>query len=175
MAKITLEKKEDIVKSITEEIKSDEFAAFVEYKGLTVADMAELRKNLRESGSRMTVLKLTLLKKALQAAGKDVDFSKLKSRQLALVLAREDIVSPSKALFEFAKANDKLVILSGLVEGSEVTAEQVNALAKLPSREQLLAKAFSSMQAPISNFVSVLHANLRNIVFVLKQIETNKG
>lgn len=175
MAKITLEAKKNIVGEITEKLKNDEFAAFVEYKGLTVADMAKLRKSLRESESYMTVLKLTLLKKALEKSGKEVDFANLKSKQLALVLSAEDIVAPSKTLYEFAKANDKLVILGGIVEGAEVTAEAINKLAKLPSREQLLAKALNSMQAPVYNFVSVLHANLRNIVFVLDQIKVSKS
>lgn len=167
------DQKKEIVKSLSESIKSSKSVVFSDYKGLKVKDMTGLRKELRKSKSDFRVFKKTLLKIALKEAGIELDTKKLEG-QVAVTISQADEVAPAKVIAAFAKKNENLKIVGGLLDLKEMSMEEMVALAKLPGKEELLAKLVGTLNAPISGFVNVLAGNLRGLVQVLKAIEERK-
>lgn len=165
--------KKELVKNLTESVKSSKSVVFSDYKGLKVKDMTVLRKELRKSESDFRVFKKTLLKIALKEAGIELDTKKLEG-QVAVTVSQADEVAPAKVIADFAKKNEGLKIVGGLLNLKEMSTEEMEALAKLPSKEELLAKLVGTLNAPISGFVNVLAGNLRGLVQVLKAIGDNK-
>ena len=92
----------------------------------------------------------------------------------AIVIEKDDPVSPAKIISEFAKKYDKLVIKGGLLDGKIIAKKEINAVAALPTKEVLIGKMLGSMNAPISNFVGVISAVTRNFVYVLNAIKKQK-
>lgn len=167
------EQKKELVKELSERIKTSKSVVFSDYKGLQVKDITLLRKELRKTESDFKVFKKTLLKIALQEAGVELDTKKLEG-QVAVSISQIDEVAPAKVIATFAKKNENLKIVGGLLNLKEMSVEEVGALAKLPSKEELLAKLVGTLNAPISGFVNVLAGNLRGLVQVLKAIGENK-
>jgi large subunit ribosomal protein L10 len=135
--------------------------------------MTELRDKLRDAGVDYKVVKNTLAK----IAANNSDLSEINDffrGPTAIAFGIEDVVSPAKILDEFAEDHEVLEIKGGYLNGQVISKEKVESLAKIPSREELLAKAFSSMKAPISGLVNVLSGNMRNLVSVLSQIKDQK-
>jgi large subunit ribosomal protein L10 len=164
---------QETVKSLSKKFKSMKGMILTEYHGLRVEELSELRSNLRAFNSEYTVVKNTLSKIALKEAG--IDAGSNFSGPIALVIENSDIVSPAKALMDFAKIHTKLKVKAGYLEGKFVDAAVVDQLSKLPSREVLIAKMLSSMNAPISGFVNVLAANIRGLVTVLDAISKKQA
>ena len=170
--------KQEIVASLKEELTSAKGAVLTTYKGLTVAQDTKLRRALREAGVSYHVVKNTLTTIAAKEAGFDGLVVHLNGTT-ALASSKEDAVAPAKVISEFIKKNKLgdagiLTMKVGLVEGRVIDASEVEALASLPSREVLLAKVLGSMQAPITNTVSVLQGVIRNAVYVLDAIRQQK-
>ncbi len=170
--------KQEIVASLKEELTSAKGAVLTTYKGLTVAQDTKLRRALREAGVSYHVVKNTLTTIAAKEAGFDGLVEHLNGTT-ALASSKEDAVAPAKVISEFIKKNKLgdagiLTMKVGLVEGRVIDASEVEALASLPSREVLLAKVLGSMQAPITNTVSVLQGVIRNAVYVLDAIRQQK-
>ena len=140
---------------------------------MTVPEIGELRGKLREKNARMQVLKKTLIKIALKNVDVNVDPDELDG-QVAIVYGGEDEIFSPKTLYEYSKDNEKLEILAGILDGKLIGADEVKNLAKLPSKEELLAKVVGSVKAPVSGFVNVLSGNLRNLVFALNAIKESK-
>jgi len=153
------------VKNLTEKFKSMKGLILTEYHGLTVDEISDLRSKLRPVKSEYAVVKNTLSKIALKAAG--IDAGSNFSGPTALVIETEDIVSPAKIVMDFAKAHAKLKVKAGFMEGKFVDAGVIAQLSSLPSKEVLIAKMLGSMNAPITGFVNVLAANIRGLVNVL--------
>jgi len=152
-----LKEKQEIVASVTEKLKSSACTVVTDYRGLTVADVTELRKQLREAGVEFQVLKNTLCRRATAQA----DFTELDvhlTGPTAIAFSKDDPVAPAKILNDFAKKNENLKIKGGIVEGKVVGYEQLRALADLPSREGLLSMLLSVLQAPIRNFALAVKA-----------------
>jgi large subunit ribosomal protein L10 len=161
---------QETVKGLAEKFKSMKGLILTEYHGLTVEEISELRSKLRSLNSEYTVVKNTLSKIALKEAGIGIDSVNNFSGPTALVIENEDVVSPAKVVMDFAKTHNKLKVRAGYMEGKFVDAAVVEQLSKLPSRNVLIAKMLSAMNAPLSGFVNVLVANIRGLVTVLDAI-----
>ena len=154
MAKVEL--KQPIVAEISELLNGAASAVAVDYRGLTVAQDTELRKQLREAGVTYKVYKNTLIRRAAEGT----DFAALDPHlegPTAIAVSKEDATAPARILAEFAKKADKLEIKAGVVEGTYYDAKGMQAISSIPSREVLLGRLFGSMKSPIANFARVLN------------------
>jgi len=147
----TIEAKKVRVEEITEKFTTAATAVVVDYRGLTVTQVTELRKQLREAGVEFKVYKNTMTRRATEAAGL-AGLNENLTGPNAIAFSTEDVVAPAKILNDFAKKNDKLEIKAGVIEGTIATADDIKALAELPSREGLLSMLLSVLQAPMRNF-----------------------
>ncbi len=172
---LTKEQKQKAVKELKENIAKQKSIVFVDFTGLGVSKMTELRKKMKADNCQFKVAKKTLIKITLKDINKEIS-EKIKTLkgEIALGFGYEDEAAPFKILGEFSKENKSVKILGGLIEsqkGEFLGMEQAVILSKLPSRQELLAKIAGSMNAPISNFVNVLQGNIRNLVYVLSAIK----
>ncbi|MFH1598000.1 MAG: 50S ribosomal protein L10 [Patescibacteria group bacterium] len=173
MAKTKQRKKEDI-KNLEAKFKEAKTIVFVDYKGLAVKEVEELRKNLRDNQIDYVVSKKSLANIAAEEAGyQDVDLKKLEG-QLAIGFGQQEVL-PAKLLYQFAVQHESLKLLAGLVDGKMVDQERITALAQLPTKEELLAKMVGSIKAPISGLLNVLQGNMRSLVYALKAIAESKS
>ncbi|HFC36123.1 MAG TPA: 50S ribosomal protein L10 [Candidatus Moranbacteria bacterium] len=170
---LTREKKEEIVKRLTEELKNSKVVVFTDYRGIKANDINKLKKDLKKEGTNLQVIKKNLIELSLQNAKINVSVKDMEG-QMAIVVSREDEVSPAKILTKFAKENENLKILGGILGEKELSEKDVKALAKLLSKEELRAKIVGSLKSPISGFVNTLSGNLRGLINVLKAIEEKK-
>jgi large subunit ribosomal protein L10 len=170
---VNREQKVEEVKFITERFENAKALIFADYRGLKVDEMTELRSKLRESGAQMKVVKNRLVKRVLKDKGLS-DLDEHFINPTAVASADEDPVAPAKVLVEFAKAHQALSLKAGFMDGGLLTKAQIEHLATLPSREELLARALSSMNAPATNFVGVLAALPRQLVTVIDAIRKKK-
>lgn len=170
-----LEKKQVAVEEFAEKIKASVAGVVVDYKGINVADDTRLRRELREAGIEYAVVKNSILRRACDKA----DFSGLNANFVgttAIAISKEDPVAAARILSKFSEASkDKLKIKAGFVEGRVLDKAEVDALAKLPSREELVAKVLYGLNAPISGFANVLNANLRGLAIVINAIAEKKA
>ena len=152
----TLESKKQVVSKISESFKGASTMVIVEYRGLTVADLSELRKSLKAVKASFNVYKNTLVQRASDELGYN-ELDQYLSGSNAYVLS-EDVVEGPKVLAKFAKKNENLVIKAGLVEGKVVDAAGVKAVATMPNREGLISMFLSCLQAPIRSFACTVKA-----------------
>ncbi|MGM7637240.1 50S ribosomal protein L10 [Bacillus sp. Hm123] len=146
-----IEQKKQLVTEIAEKFKNSATTVVVDYRGLTVGEVTELRKQLREAGVEFKVFKNTLTRRAAEMA----EISGLEDSLTgpsAIAFSAEDAIAPAKILNNFAKEHEALEIKAGVLEGNVVSVEEVKALAELPSREGLLSMLLSVLQAPMRNF-----------------------
>lgn len=151
------EEKVQAVADIATKLRESQTTVVVDYRGLTVAQVTDLRKQLREAGVEFKVLKNSLTR----LATKQVGLSELDQHLLgpnAIAFSANDLIAPAKILVDFAKKNDKLEVKGGVIEGKVVGAEQIKQLASLPSREGLLSMLLSVLQAPMRNFALAVKA-----------------
>ena len=154
MAKVEL--KQPIVAEISDLLNGAASAVAADYRGLTVAQDTELRKQLREAGVTYKVYKNTLIRRAAEGT----DFAALDPHlegPTAIAVSKDDATAPARILAEFAKKADKLEIKAGVVEGTYYDAKGMQAISSIPSREVLLGRLFGSMKSPISNLARVLN------------------
>ena len=153
MAKVEL--KQPIVDEIANSIKDAQAVVLVNYSGLTVEQDTILRKELREAGVQYKVYKNTMVKLAIAGT----EFESLKDElegPTAVVISKTDATAPARILSNFAKTADALELKCGVVEGTYYDAAGINAIASIPSRDELLSKLLGSMQSPITNFARVI-------------------
>ena len=154
MAKI--EMKKPVVEEISANIKDAQSVVLVDYRGLTVEQDTQLRKALREAGVSYKVYKNTMMNFAF----KGTDFEALAPHlegPSALAISTDDATAPARILAKFAKTAEALEIKGGVVEGTYYDAKGMQALASIPSREELLSKFLGSIQSPITNFARVIN------------------
>ena len=159
MAKVEL--KQPIVQEISEMINGAQSVVVVDYRGLTVAEDTQLRKQLREAGVSYKVYKNTLENRAVEGT----EFESLRDSlegPNAFAVSTEDATAPARVLAEFAKKAPNLEIKAGVVEGTFYDAEGMKAIASVPSREVLLSKLLGSIQSPITNLARVLNQIAEN-------------
>lgn len=154
MAKVEL--KAPIVEEISAGIKDAQSVVLVDYRGLTVEQDTQLRKNLREAGVTYKVYKNTFMTRAF----KDTEFEGLTQYlegPSAVAISSEDATAPARVLAEFAKTANQLEIKAGVVEGVVYDAKGIASIASIPSREVLISKLLGSLQSPITNFARVMN------------------
>ena len=168
-----LEEKKALVADLSQELSSAASGVLVDYKGITVDADTKLRRDLRASGVRYSVVKNSIMRFAARDAGLESMLEHL-SGTTALATS-DDLVAPAKVLSAYAKKNPKFVIKAGFVEGRMISSDEVQALAELPPKEILIARVLGGFNAPISGFANVLNANLRGLVVALNAIAEKKG
>nr|WP_060595378.1 50S ribosomal protein L10 [Bacillus pumilus] len=142
--------KKVVVDEITSKFKDSMSTVIVDYRGLSVSEVTELRKQLRDAGVEFKVYKNTLTRRAVE----QVELTGLNdflTGPNAIAFSNEDVIAPAKIINEFAKSHEALEIKAGVIEGNVATVEEVKALAELPSREGLLSMLLSVLQAPVRN------------------------
>ena len=150
-----LESKKAVVETLTGKIQEATSVVFVDYKGITVAQDTELRKQFREAGVDYSVVKNTLTNFAAQKAG--YDFSEVLNGTTAMASTTGDPIAPARIVCEFAKKNKNILsIKGGIVEGSVLSADQLNGFGELPSKNALVAQVLGTFLAPISSLACVL-------------------
>ncbi|WP_067487323.1 50S ribosomal protein L10 [Actinomadura hibisca] len=145
------------IAELKSEFESSNGAVLTEYRGLTVAQLKELRTNLGES-TRFAVVKNTLTKRAANEAGVDEQFGELLEGPSAIAFVKGDVVEAAKGLRDFAKANPLLVIKGGFIDGQSMDATEIGKLADLESREVLLAKLAGAMKGSMANAAALFNA-----------------
>ena len=152
-AKIDLKK--PVLEEISAQVEGAQCVLLVNYSGLTVAQDTQLRKELREAGVYYKVYKNTMMKRAFagtafESLTKDLDGTN------AIAISKDDATAPARIIAKFAKTTPKLEMVSGVVEGNYYDKAGMEALANVPSREELLGKLLGSIQSPITNFARVM-------------------
>ena len=173
MKEKTLRAKTQKVDEIKEKIEKAQSVVLVDYRGLNVSELTELRKKYREAGIEYKVYKNTMMRFAFKDSGLE-GFNEFLKGPSAIAFGYEDPVSSAKITAEFAKGNDKLEIKAGIVDGKIIDVEEVKNLAKLPSKEVLVAQALGGLNAPIQGFANVLSGTIRGLAVVLNAIAEEK-
>lgn len=153
---LNLQDKQAIVAEVVAEVAKAQSIVVAEYRGITVGDLTRLRKSAREKGVYLRVLKNTLARRAVEGTA----FAALAEQMTGPLIYgfSVDPIAAPKVLSDFAKSNDKLVLKAGSYDGLVLDKAGVQALANIPSREELLAKLLGVMQAPVSGFARLLAA-----------------
>ena len=157
-----LKQKEEAVNSLAAELKDASLVLLVDYRGITVEDATKLRKEVREANAEYKVIKNNIIKRALNANGEN-GLDSLLEGPTALITSKEDYLAPAKAIYNFAKNNDFYKIKGGIIEGKVMTAEEIITIAKLPSRQELLAK-----------LAGALLGNITKLAVALDQVRSQK-
>ncbi len=152
-----LEAKKAQVAALKEKFDGAVAGVVVDYKGITVADDTKLRKELREAGVDYVVAKNTLIKLAIAGTALEAMDDVLEGTT-AVATSKEDYVAAAKILAKFADKNDNFKIKSGFLDGEIISLEKIDSLAKLPSKEQLLASVCMVFQAPMASFARAIQA-----------------
>ncbi|MBN2298722.1 MAG: 50S ribosomal protein L10 [Deltaproteobacteria bacterium] len=167
------DEKHELVKQLHDELGESQAVFVTDYIGLNVEKITRLRKSIKSSGGSFRIVKNTLLRRAAQDTPAGI-IEKLFVGPTAIAMAKGDPLGVAKALVDFAKDNEQLDVQGGILGTQVLDLSAIQALAKMPSKEVLIAKMLGSMNAPVTNFVGVLAAMLRQIVYVLKAIENQK-
>ena len=169
----TKEQKSQEISALTQEIGNASNAFLIDFKGITVPQVTELRKQVRETKSGYIVVKNTLALIALKDSP-IVQMREQFSGPTAIAFNATDAVVLAKALTKFAKDVPAVQFKGALLNGQDVGADQIQAIANLPSREELVSKLLFVLQSPMRGLATVLQANIRNLAVVIDQIGKQK-
>ena len=151
----TIAKKQEQVNELAQELKEAKLVLLTDYRGINVTDVTKLRKDLREADAEYKVIKNNIVRRALEANGESA-LDEVLEGPVALVIGKEDYLAPSKVIYNFTKDHDFYKIKGGIVEGKVMTAEEIITLAKLPSRQELLAKLAGALLGNITKLAVAL-------------------
>ena len=157
MNKAIIAQKETLVNEVSEEMKNSASTIIVEYRGLTVEKITQLRRDLRKQDASMKVYKNSIISRAANLVG----YSELDNELTgpnAIVFSKTDSTGAAKLLTKYAKRNEELVVKGGIVEGKYVDAKEMKVVATLPNKEGMLSMLLGCLQAPIRNFACALKA-----------------
>jgi large subunit ribosomal protein L10 len=171
------QQKESVVELFHKDFLTNKGSFFVDYSGLTVAQMQQLRRQLRAKGGSLKVAKMRLVKKALaDIESSDVLIPYCKN-QLGVVFVHDasEVSGIAKALNDFSKKNEALGLIVGCLDAQLLDKGAISRIASLPSREVLLAQVCGTLNAPIASFVYVLNAMTTRLLITLKEIEKQKA
>ncbi|MCC4500503.1 50S ribosomal protein L10 [Limosilactobacillus reuteri] len=157
MSEAAIAKKAEIVKQTTDMLNAAQSAIVVDYRGLTVAEVTDLRKQLRDAGIQMAVIKNKILDRAVEGT----DYEDLRSTFVgptAVAFSDEDPIAPAKILKKFADDHDALEIKGGFIEKSVKTLDEINEYANMPGREELLSMLASALQDPMRKIARAVKA-----------------
>lgn len=173
------QQKQEILQKLVDLIKNSKSAVFVNFEGLTVADIQDFRKSCRAENLEYMVAKKTLLNKAMEDNNlSEVDLSSINTG-IGSVFGLHDEVAPAQVVAKFIKGHEVMNILGGIMLGNPegerfLDESSVQALSKLPSKQALLGQLVGTLQAPISGFANVLVGNIRGLVTALNAIKDQK-
>ena len=168
---LTKAQKQKIIVDLKDKIAKQKAMVLIGITGLKVKDISDLRKKLKTEEGNLKVVKKTLIEKAFKENNLEFDKNKYKE-EIALVFGFKDEILPAKTVYQFGLANEKLKILGGFLEGKFKEAEEIIALAQLPTKEGLLAKLVGSIASPISGLINVLQGNIKGLITVLARAKT---
>lgn len=146
-----IEAKKKLVDEITEKFRESQTSVVVDYRGLNVAEVTELRKQLRDAGIDFKVYKNTMSRRAAEAAELN-ELNETLVGPTAIAFSNEDVVAPARILNDFSKDHEALEIKGGVIEGNVATMDQLKELADLPNYEGMVSMLLSVLQAPMRNF-----------------------
>src|SRR3954451_24680030 len=162
-----------VVDEVRAKLEASDAAVLTEYRGLNVASTAQLRRSLREAGGEYKIYKNTLVRFAARDLGLEID--ELLTGPTAIAFVDGDAAAVANALRDTARTNPALVVKGGLLGTKALSADDVRALADLPSREVLLAQLAGAMAAPMQQFAGLLQALPRNLAYGLKALLEERG
>lgn len=171
---LTRAQKEQLVENISQNLNKNLAILLINYQGLKVKEIDELKKKLAEVNISFEVTKNTLFKIAIKKAGIAIDETLL-DQPVAIIWGAADEVTPAKLTVEFGKSAENLKIIGGIINNQFVDVEVIKQLAALPSRDELYAKLVGTLNAPMSRLVNALQGNLRSLVYILDQYRINKS
>lgn len=157
MSQAAIEIKQQHVDQVAEKFSSANSAVVVDYRGLSVSEVTELRKQLREEGIDLKVIKNNISRRAAEQAGYK-GLGEYFVGPNAIAFGNEDAVAPARILYNFSKDHNALELKGGVIEGSVASEEQIKQIAKLPNRDGVLSMLLSVLQAPIRNFAYAVKA-----------------
>jgi large subunit ribosomal protein L10 len=166
-------KKIETVRELTEKVGKARGIYFTEYKGLTVAQITDLRRQCHQAGVEFLVCKNTFSRRVMQEKGY-ADALKHLVGPTAMAFGYQDPAAPAKILHDFAAKNDKLILKGGVFEGKAITPKDITAIKDLPSREVALSMLVGAVFGPVQGFYNVVSAVLRDFVSVVDQIAEQK-
>lgn len=169
-----LDQKKAMIEEIKGKIEKSQGVVLVDYRGLNVDEVNELRSNYRKAGVEYKVYKNTMMRFAFKETGLE-DFNEYLTGPNAIAFGFDDPVQAAKVTHDFAKKNDKLEIKAGVVDGKVINFEEVKNLADLPSREVLIAQVLGGLNAPIAGFANVLQGTLRSLVYTIEAVREKKA
>jgi len=157
VSEAAIAKKAQIVDEVAEKFNAAASVVIADYRGLTVEEVTTLRKQLREAGVEMKVIKNSILSRAAKQAGLE-GLDEVFTGPTAVAFSNDDVVAPAKIMDEFSKDAKALELKGGIIEGKVASLEEITALAKLPNREGLLSMLLSVLQAPVRNVAYAVNA-----------------
>ncbi|MGO9377879.1 MAG: 50S ribosomal protein L10 [Dissulfurispiraceae bacterium] len=171
---ITKEKKSKQLAELTEMLSKSKAVVFTEYKGLTVAQISELRKSLKEAGAEYKVFKNTLV--SIAAKGTPYESAKsVLSGPTGLAFGYDDPIAAAKKVLEFAGKNDKFKVKSGVIEGKLYSTDEIKEVSKLPSKTVLLSILAGTFQAPAVKLARALNATIAQFAYALEAVKNKKN
>ena len=170
----TKSEKQKIIEGIADKFKRQKIAIFTDFQGVSVTESNILRKSLKKDNAEYRVAKKTLFDRALKDAGIDFTTKELHG-EIGIAFGYGDQVAPAKTLIKFTKNHETFKVLAGMLAGRALNAKEITALAKLPSREILLAQVVAAMQAPIRMLAVALQANIRGLAVALNGVKDKKA
>jgi large subunit ribosomal protein L10 len=162
-----------VVEEVRGKFTAASAAVLTEYRGLNVAAISQLRRQLRAAGGEYKIYKNTLVRFATHDLGLELD--ELLTGPTAITFIEGDAAAVAKALRDYARTNPALVVKGGLLGTKPLTADQIRALAELPSRDVLLSQLAGAMAAPMQQFAGLLQALPRNLAYGLKALIEDRG
>lgn len=165
-----LEEKKQIVEEIKEKVEKAQGVVLVDYRGLNVEELTQLRRKYKEAGVDYKVYKNTMMRFAFKDAGLE-EFNQFLTGPNAVAFGFDDPVQAAKITEEFAKDHDKLEIKAGIVDGKIIGIDEIKSLANLPSKEVLIAQTLAGLNGPIAGFANVLQGTIRNLVYALNAVK----
>ena len=170
---ITKEKKSKQLAELTEKLSKSKAVVFTEYKGLTVAQIADLRKSLKEAGAEYKVIKNSLVLIAAKGTPYESANSVL-SGPTGLAFGYDDPVAAAKKVLEFAAKNEKFKVKSGVIEGKLYSTDEIKEVSKLPSKTVLLSILAGTFQAPATKLAGLLNATVVQLAYALEAVKNKK-
>lgn len=152
-----MEQKKALVEEITDKLNNSQSTILVDYRGLDVEEVTDLRKQMRDAGLDFKVYKNTMAKRAAQNAALD-DLTETLVGPTAIAFSNDDVVAPAKILHHFSKEHNDLEIKGGVIEGKVASVEQIKELAELPNYEGMISMLLNVLQAPVRNFAYAVKA-----------------
>ena len=173
---LTKVQKQAQITELRADLKKAKSLVWLKYRGLTVLDVSNLRRRVRAKNAKMKVAKKTLLRIAAKEEGMtEITDQVMGTEPLAFIFSFEDEVSGAKVVFEFSRENDEVKLTGGLLNGKILSEKEAQELAKLLSREELLAKFAGMIQSPLRNFASMCSTPLRSFAIALKEVAAKKS